>query len=173
LFFKVDEISFLFIENQDIYMNLQKTFLLSAGGLFDFDLTFVAEGILFLLLAIFVTFVFLGPVSEQINKRAELINFTLRKSTILLTLGYEKLSGCVELLTQEVFELNRQIKLTKTYTNQNFQTEIDLIQKQNSQLLIQLKGTLTINSAYLLSNISTDLFSVTDTFFNKKFKSLS
>ena len=64
-------------------MNFPISLFLTAGGLFDFDLTFVAEAILFLLLAFVVTFVFLGPVTKQLDERAELINYTLRKSTIL------------------------------------------------------------------------------------------
>ena len=152
-------------------MNFPITFFLSAGGLFDFDLTFVAEGVLFLILSLFVTFVFLGPVSKQLNQRAELINFTLRKSTILLTLGYEKLSNCIDLLTGEINELNRQIKLVKTYTNENFEAEVLFVQKENLKILNKLKGDLSIKSAVLLSNINKDLNSVTETFFIKRFQS--
>ena len=152
-------------------MNFPITFFLSAGGLFDFDLTFVAEGVLFLILSLFVTFVFLGPVSKQLNQRAELINFTLRKSTILLTLGYEKLSNCIDLLTGEINELNRQIKLVKTYTNENFEAEVLFVQKENLKILNKLKGDLSIKSAVLLSNINKDLNSVTESFFIKRFQS--
>lgn len=147
------------------------SFLLNAGGLFDFDLTFVAEGILFLLLAFVVTFVFIAPISKQLDERAELINYTLRKSTILLTFGYEKLSNCVNLLTQEMTELNRQVKLTRSYTNDAFEAEISSVQKENLTILSQLKGQLAIKSAYLLANISSELVSFTDAFFVKKFKS--
>ena len=152
-------------------MNFPITFFLSAGGLFDFDLTFVAEGVLFLILSLFVTFVFLGPVSKQLNQRAELINFTLRKSTILLTLGYEKLSNCIDLLTGEINELNRQIKLVKIYTNETFETEVLFVQKENLKILNKLKGDLSIKSAVLFSNINKDLNSVTENFFVKRFKS--
>ena len=75
------------------------TFFINAGSLFDFDLTFVAELLLFIILSLVVTFKFIGPVSKEINERAEFINYTLRKSTILLTFGYEKLTECVDLLT--------------------------------------------------------------------------
>jgi hypothetical protein len=147
------------------------TFFISGGGLFDFDLTFVAEGILFLLLALIVTFVFLVPISNQLNQRAELINYSLRKSTILLTLGYEKLSNCIELLTKEINELNRQMKLVKNYTNSTFETEILFVQKENIKLLSKLKGDLAIQSAILLSNIHLELNSITDSFFKQRFKS--
>ena len=43
-------------------MNLSTTFFLNASGLFDFDLTFPTEALLFLILAIVITFVFLNPI---------------------------------------------------------------------------------------------------------------
>ena len=151
-------------------MNFPITFLLNAGGLFDFDLTFVIEAILFITLAFVVTNVFLSPISKQLNERSEFINYTLRKATILLTFGYEKLTGCVGLLTEEIGEMNRQIKLTKDYTNSNFETEVLSVQKTNSQLLSKLKGDLSIKSAFVFANITPDLMSLTDKFFVKKFK---
>jgi len=154
-------------------MNLPITFLLNAGGLFDFDLTFLAEASLFLFLALIVTFVFVSPIAKQLDERAEFINYTLRKATILLTFGYEKLVGCVGLLTEEIGEMNRQIKLTKNYTNSNFENEVASVQKENLKLLSKLKGDLSIKSAYIFSNITNDLVSLTDKFFAKKFQSVS
>ena len=152
-------------------MNFLGTFLLTAGGLFDFDLTFVAEAILFILLALVVTFVFISPVSKQLDARADFINYNLRKATILLTFGYEKLVGCVGLLTEEIGEMNRQIKLTKSYTNENFENEILVVQKENLKLLSKLKGDLSIKSAFIFSGMTNDLTSMTDKFFIKKFQS--
>ena len=159
------------MENVNNFMTFSGTFFLTASGLFDFDLTFVAETILFIILALVVTFVFLNPISKQLDDRADFINFNLRKSTILLTFGYEKLSECVGLLTSEVTEMNRQIKLTKSYTNSNFEEEVLLVQKKNSLLLSKLKGDLSIKSAYLFSNVTTELITLTNSFFTKKFQS--
>ena len=139
--------------------------------LFDFDLTFVIELGFFITLAIIVTFKFINPISKEIDDRAEIINYNLRKSTILLTFGYEKLSDCISLLTQEINELNRQTKLTRNYCNSNFENEISSIQKENLKILSELKGDLAIKSAFLFSNISGDLNSLTDKFFEKKFQS--
>jgi hypothetical protein len=152
-------------------MTFSGTFFLTASGLFDFDLTFVAETILFIILALVVTFVFLNPISKQLDDRADFINFNLRKSTILLTFGYEKLSECVGLLTSEVTEMNRQIKLTKSYTNSHFEEEVLVVQKKNSLLLSKLKGDLSIKSAYLFSNVTSELITLTNNFFTKKFQS--
>ena len=154
-------------------MNFSVTFFLNAGGLFDFDLTFAAEGLLFIILALVVTFAFISPISKQLDERAEFINFTLRKSTILLTLGYEKLTNSVGLLTEEIGEMNRQMKLTKTYINSKFENEVIVVQQENSKLLSRLKGDLSIKSAYLFSNLSKDLVTITDKFFEKKFQSNS
>jgi hypothetical protein len=159
------------MENVNNFMTFSGTFFLTASGLFDFDLTFVAETILFIILALVVTFVFLNPISKQLDDRADFINFNLRKSTILLTFGYEKLSECVGLLTSEVTEMNRQIKLTKTYTNSNFEEEVLFVQKKNSLLLSKLKGDLSIKSAYLFSNVTSELIALTNSFFTKKFQS--
>jgi hypothetical protein len=159
------------MENVTTFMTFSRTFFISASGLFDFDLTFVAETILFIILALVVTFVFLNPIAAQLDDRAKFIEMNLRKSTILLTFGYEKLSECVGLLTSEVTEMNRQIKLTKNYTNSNFEEEVLVVQKKNSLLLSKLKGDLSIKSAYLFSNITTELTSLTNTFFTKKFQS--
>lgn len=159
------------MQNVNNFMTFSGTFFLTASGLFDFDLTFVAETILFIILALVVTFIFLNPISKQLDERADFINFNLRKSTILLTFGYEKLSECVGLLTSEVTEMNRQIKLTKSYTNSNFEEEVLLVQKKNSLLLSKLKGDLSIKSAYLFSNVTSELTTLTNTFFTKKFQS--
>jgi hypothetical protein len=149
------------------------TFFINKSNLFDFDLTFVGQLILFTTLALVVTFKFINPISKEIDDRAEFINYTLRKSTILLTFGYEKLADCVLLLSEEINELNRQTKLTREYCNSNFEDEVTLVQKENAKLLSKLKGDLAIKSAFLFSNVSSDLSSLTDKFFEKKFKSAS
>ncbi len=153
-------------------MNFPLTFFLS-GGLFDFDLTFLGEATLFFIFSLIVTFVFLAPVSKQLDERAEFIDRNLRKSTLLVTYGYKKLSTSVQLLVEETSELNRQIKLVKAYTVSNFEDEVNSVQKENSLLLSQLKGELSIKSAYLFSSIITQLTTITDTFFTKKFQSIS
>ena len=149
------------------------TTTLFINKLFDFDLTFVIELTLFIILALIVTFKFINPISKEIDDRAEFINYNLRKSTILLTFGYEKLSDCISLLTEEINELNRQTKLTRNYSNSNFEGEISSIQKENLKIISKLKGDLSIKSAFLFSNISGDLNSLTDKFFEKKFQSAS
>lgn len=151
-------------------MIFSETLLLNASGLFDFDFTFVIEAIEFILFSLVVTFCFISPISKQLDERAEFINITLRKSTILLTFGYEKLVTCIGLLTSEINELNRQLKITKAYSNEKFETEVLFVQQQNGKILSKLKGDLSIKSAYLFSNITGELNSLTNAFFAKKFK---
>lgn len=152
-------------------MIFSETLLLNESGLFDFDFTFVIESIEFILFSLVVTFCFISPISKQLDERAEFINTTLRKSTLLLTFGYEKLTTAVGLVTSEINELTRQLKMTKSYSNEKFENEVFFVQQENAKILSQLKGDLSIKSAYLFSNITSELNSLTNSFFNKKFKS--
>jgi len=152
-------------------MIFSETLLLNESGLFDFDFTFVIESIEFILFSLVVTFGFISPISKQLDERAEFINTTLRKSTLLLTFGYEKLTTAVGLVTSEINELTRQLKLTKSYSNEKFENEVFFVQQENAKILSQLKGDLSIKSAYLFSNITSELNSLTNSFFTKKFKS--
>ena len=152
-------------------MIFSETLLLNESGLFDFDFTFVIESIEFILFSLVVTFSFISPISKQLDERAEFINTTLRKSTLLLTFGYEKLTTAVGLVTSEINELTRQLKLTKSYSNEKFENEVFFVQQENAKILSQLKGDLSIKSAYLFSNITSELNSLTNSFFIKKFKS--
>ena len=151
-------------------MTFFETFLLNEGGLFDFDLTFFAEIIEFVLFSAVVTTLFLSPISKHLDERAEFININLRKSTILLSFGYERLITSVGLLTSEINELSRQLKLTRTYSNEEFEREILLVQQENGKLVSKLKGDLAIKSAYLFSTLTGELNTLTNTFFAKKFK---
>jgi len=148
-------------------MNFPVTFFINASGLFDFDLTFPTEALLFLILAGVTTSVFLTPVGQQMEERSEFINYTLRKSTILLTFGYEKLTTCVGLLTEEIDEMNRQLKVVRSNTNSEFEKEISFVQNENMKILSALKGDLAIKSAYLFANVAEDINSLTDSFFTK------
>jgi hypothetical protein len=150
-------------------MSFPVTFFLN-GGLFDFDLTFIAEGILFVLFSLVVTFVFITPVSQQLYKRAIFIDSNLRKSNFFLAFGNKKFSLFIGVLTEEVKELNRQIKLTKDYTNTQFEEEISFVKKENGKLLSQLKGEIAVKSALLLSAIAEELYTLTDAFFVKRFQ---
>jgi len=152
-------------------MIFSTTFFINAGSLFDFDLTFIIELLLFIILALVVTFKFIEPVSKEIDARAEFINYTVRKSTILLTFGYERVSECVDLLTTEINEMSRQVTLTRNFTNTNFETEVIDAQQKNAKLLSKLKGDLAIKSVFIFANIKDELSSVTDKFFVKKFQS--
>ena len=151
-------------------MNLSNIFFLSGRGLFDFDLTFVVEEFLFLLLSWVVTFIFISPISKQINHRAAIINYNFHRSAIILTLGDEKISTCLNLLAKEIKELNRQSKLVKDYTQVSFDNEIVSIQKKNALILNKLKGDLSKKSAVFLSVLNIELITLTETFFVQKFQ---
>jgi len=153
------------------HMNDFTTLFINVNGLFDFDLTFPTQALLFLVLAIVVTFFFLTPISKQLEKRSEFLNYTVKKSTILLTLGYENLYNCVGLLTEEIEEMTRQTKLVRNYTNEKFETEVLAVQKENLKILSKLKGDLSIKSVFLLSSLQGDVTKITEKFFEKRFNS--
>jgi hypothetical protein len=150
-------------------MTFSVTFFLN-GGLFDFDLTFLAEATLFFILSLVVTFVFLNTITKQVNERVEFIDYTLSKSLILLNFSYKQVTTCAEIFINEIAELNRQVKLTKNYTTDNFQNEIYSLQQENSKILSKLKGELAIKSAFTFANVAKGLTTVTNTFFEKKFQ---
>ena len=79
----------------------------------------------------------------------------------------------MNIVVLEIGELNRQLKLTKTYSNNIFESEIISVQKQNVNLLSRLKGSLAIKSASILAAINNELNEITNTFFKKKFQTLS
>jgi hypothetical protein len=149
-------------------MTFSVTFFLN-GGLFDFDLTFLAEATLFLILSLVVTFVFLNPITKQVEERVEFIDYTLSKSLVLLNFSYQQVTSCAEIFINEIAELNRQVKLTKNYTTDNFQNEIYVLQQENSKLLSKLKGELAIKSAFTFANVAKGLAPITNTFFDNKF----
>jgi hypothetical protein len=67
--------------------------------------------------------------------------------------------------------LNRQLKLTRTYTQSHFEEEVNLVQKENGKILSKLKGQLAIQSASILASITPDFNRFIDAFFIKKFQS--
>jgi hypothetical protein len=151
-------------------MSLLDTFILSKSGLFDFDLTFFTETAEFIFLSFIVTFFFISPISKQLDERAEFINKNLRKSMFYITYSYEKIIFSVGLLTSEITELTRQVKLLKTYSYENLENEVFIVQQEIGKLLSKLKGDLSIQSAYLFSNLLNEVVSLSDMFYSKKFK---
>lgn len=153
-------------------MNFFNSIVVGANGLFDFDLTFPSEVLLFSLFSLIITKLFLGPISSQLTERSEFVTFTLKKSMILFTKGYEKLDTTVNLITQEIEEMNRQLRLVKEYTFEKFDNEILFCQKENVKILSGLKGDLSIRSAFLLGSLINDMNLTVDKFFEKKFRSI-
>lgn len=151
-------------------MVFSESFLLNESGLFDFDFTFFIEAFEFIGFSLIVTFCFISPISKQLDERAEFINTTLKKSTLLLTFGVEKLTTSVGLVTSEINELTRQVKLTKTYSNEKFENQVFFVQQENAKILSQLKGDLALKSASLFASLTNELNSLTNSFFIKKFK---
>lgn len=145
-------------------------FFLCASGLFDFDLTFPLEALLFFLFSIIVNQFFLSPIAKLLKKRTEFLEVTSKKSIFLVTLGHEKLYTCIQLVKEEVNEMLRQILLVKEYSQQEFEKEFFSSQKKNLKILKEGKRNLIIKSSYLFSYLASDFNKFTENFFIQKFK---
>lgn len=148
------------------------TYYLAASGLFDFDLTFFTEALLFLILSFFVTFTFLSPISNQLNLREDFIKFNNNKSILLLNLANDELINLANVLTDEVFEMNRQKIFLKEQIDSKFEKDILNLRKNNLLLLTSTKGKLGIKSAILLSELNKEFNFLINDFFDNKFNSL-
>lgn len=147
-------------------------YYLAASGLFDFDLTFFTEALLFLILSFFVTFTFLSPISNQLNTREDYLKFNTNKSFLLLNLANDELTNLAQILTSEIFEMDRQKILLKDQIDSKFEKNILNLQKNNIFLLSSTKGKLGIKSAFLLSKLNKEFNYLINNFFSKKFNSL-
>lgn len=143
-------------------------FLISASGLFDFDYTLPAEALLFLVLAGVITSVFLLPISAQLDLRQELIDFKLKKSLLILRLAREKVGNTTTLLSEEVFELNRQLTFLSLYANAKLEDGISMIKDENAQILSNFQSILIIRSAYIFSKLAIELDNLVSKFFINK-----
>ena len=63
------------------------------------------------------------------------------------------------------------MKVTQTFTKNQFDNEISLVQNYSFELLKKVKGTLAIQSAYLLKQSNKDLVKLTNNFFDQQFLS--
>jgi hypothetical protein len=145
-------------------------FFLSASGLFDFDLTFPLEALLFFFFSLIVNKFFLSPIAKLLKKRTEFLEVTSKKSVFLVTLGHEKLYTCIQLVKEEVDEMLRQINLVKDYSNQEFEKQFLSNQKTNLKILKEGKRNLLIKSSFLFSYLASDFNKFTENFFIQKFK---
>ena len=148
------------------------SYYLAASGLFDFDLTFFTEALLFLILSFFVTFTFLSPISKQLNLREDFINFNIKKSVLLLNLANDELINLANILIDEVSEMNRQKAFIKEQIDSKFEKNILNLRKNSLFLLANTKGKLGIKSAFLLSELNKEFTYLINDFFEKKFNSL-
>lgn len=152
-----------------VYFN---NLVVGVNGLFDFDLTFLAEGILFFLLSVAVTNLFLSPISKQIEERNEMLDFQYRKSMILFDVAQEKLMFCVSWLTNENLELRRQVKEIRRQSAQEVELQLTDAQEETTKLLLQLKKELAIQSVLILSTVKQEILLLSNNFVAKKFKSV-
>ncbi len=93
------------------FINFSTTyFATSANGLFDFDLTIFAEMFIFLFLTIFITVLYLYPLSRQLEQRKNKTHGIKQKAAILLSARSENVLNIFEMFIREAKESRREIK---------------------------------------------------------------
>lgn len=157
------------LSNKNFYMSIKSSFFLGLNGLFDFDLTFLSEALLFLILSIVVTNFFLLPISDQIEKRNAYISYNIKKMDIIISLAYERIQESIEIIFKEIEELNRQTKLVSNYSKMKFEQKIKEIEKENQNLIIKAKASLISQSAENFKNLSMNANDLAESFFKEKF----
>jgi competence CoiA-like predicted nuclease len=145
------------------------SFLVSSSGLFDFDLTFLAEAGLFFILAIATSFLFLSPVSNQIKARAEFIRLNFKKSAFFLFAGDQNVSNLIFLALLEFDEMTRQATKLKNIADLNFEKEVTTSLRENINFMSMFERNLLVKSALLFSNLKENLNFFAEAFLTKSF----
>ncbi len=152
-------------------MLLNNSFFISSSGLFDFDMTFLSQALLFFFLSLSITNFFLLPISKTIEERNTYISQILQKVDILVALACEQSEEYTSLLVEERKELNRQNHLLKNYLKIRFQKEVENIQKENQLLINKVKVSFILQSMLKLKSLSKVINEISQSFFNKKISS--
>lgn len=134
-------------------MIILNSFFLGSNGLFDFDLTFFLQALIFFLFSLIVTNIFLLPISENLKKRSNIITLANQKSVIYLGFIFEKISFSLNFFKENKIELNRKIKLFENSTNLIFEGEQKLFENHISSFLNLIEKTFIFKSIYLLSTL--------------------
>jgi hypothetical protein len=135
-------------------MRSLNSFFLCSNGLFDFDLTFFLQALIFFLFSLIVTNIFLLPISENLKKRSKLINLTNQKSVVYLTLIFDKISFSLNLFKDQKIELNREIKIFENSIKLKFNSEQKIFEDRIFSFLTSLEKSFFFKSIYLLSNLT-------------------
>ncbi len=142
--------------------------LLSVNGLFDFDLTFFFQALLFAIFSLIVNFAFLSPISNQLAERSVYLDYNQKIAAIKLSLGQEKLSTYIEILDDDIQESARQVKNFKQYTTSKLSSSLLFVQKTSNQFLKETKGKLIIACANNFSSSIRATNTLTKKFFFPK-----
>lgn len=133
------------------------SFNLSANGLFDFDLTFFLQALIFLIFSIIVTNFFLLPISEILTKRSELIALNSQKAAILLTLLAEKVFFCLDFNKNQKKEYVRQIKTFEVALDSQINTYQKIFEEKIVAFLGLADKSFFYNSISLISFLSNSI----------------
>jgi hypothetical protein len=145
------------------------SFFLSASGLFDFDLTFFLEALLFALFSLVVNFFFLSPLSLELKERSAYLEFSQKTAVFGLITAQENLCTSLAIFLEEAEESARQLALFKTYTTKKLEPLLPFFQASNLELLNEAKGKVFNATAQSFSSLAFDVEELTKNFFFSKF----
>ncbi len=150
-------------------MTSNNIFFLANSGLFDFDITFFSQALLFLILSLTVTKFFLEPISKSIENRNAYIKYNLDKIDILIGLASETFEKSIALILEEKKELNRQNTLVKSYLKKKIEKEIQIIQEENQNLIQKVKTSLLLQNIEKVNSLNKSINDIAESFFQKNF----
>jgi len=135
-------------------MKFLNSFCICSNGLFDFDITFFLQALIFFLFSLIITNIFLLPISENLKKRSNLISLTNQKSVIYLNLIFEKISLSLNLFKSQKNEITRELRIYDNYIKQKFSSEQKIFEDNIFNFIIKLEKSFFFKSIYLLSNLT-------------------
>lgn len=133
------------------------SFNLSANGLFDFDLTFFLQALIFLIFSLIVTNFFLLPISDIIAKRTEIVALNNQKAAILLSLIAEKIFFCLNFNKNQKKEYLRQIKKFEIALDGYIGAQENAFQSKIETLLSLADKSFLYSSIALVSKLSNSI----------------
>lgn len=133
------------------------SFNLSANGLFDFDLTFFLQALIFLIFSLIVTNFFLLPISDIIAKRTEIVALNNQKAAILLSLVAEKIFFCLNFNKNQKKEYLRQIKKFEIALDGYIGAQENAFQNKIETLLSLADKSFLYSSIALVSKLSNSI----------------
>jgi hypothetical protein len=146
------------------------TILIISNGLFDFDLTLLIQGILFLTLSFAISFFFLNPLSIQLEKRNFFINYINYKAQFFFNFAYNKLLESLSILIEENLLITKYFISLNKDINIRLSQEINHIKLQNNQKLKEIRSKYISETGLLLYFLIPKIDQISEIVFKEELK---